>query len=326
MSYALFSKAKGWVSNGYGTCDDITLTEITNAIRQFFYSWYAELPVALDADECFQVQTFCVDCNRCDDVYRGITLPRHIETVEAMWFNNYTVQLFDRWRTWQQGMGEPHECNLAKYDVGHAFPTERDLIPNQPRVLWVKPMNSADRGKTVTIRGTAITGSPFEETLTLGAEPVKTTLPLRSIAKPGGVVKEPTVGRVIIGEDDGRILSYYAPDETVPAYTRIKITGLPAGCQFVNIRAARRFVELFDDFDVVETGNQNVWEAMARYLRLSKKPVKDADELRSMASDLSLAQKLMLGDKSRQTGKSTQADVRIMTPQLSRRTLRRTWR
>lgn len=291
--------------------------DVVNTIRQTLYSWYSEIAVAVDAEQCFEVQDFCLDCNDCNDSYRGVTLPRDFQTVEAMWYDSAPVELWGRWREWQQGMSNPKDCGLDSYVVGNTFPTERDILPNHPRSIIVSPLDAADVGKTILIRGTAIGGAPFEERLELCNMPVKTSQHLMSLNRPGGVVKDVTLGRVVIAEEGGRVLSIYGPDETVPAYTRIKITGLPDGCRHVNIRAARKYVELYEDSDVVESDNKLLWETMARWLKLNRKEGRNREDVTSENAYFAQAKGLLLGDKSREIGKSQQAVLNIVSPRIN---------
>lgn len=257
--------------------------------------------------------------------YLGVTLPRYFETVEAMWHNDIPVQLFDRWRTWQHRLTARTECGLAKVDMGYAFPTEREML--RPGRLKVAALDGFDVGQQVIITGTAPGGDPIHETLMLGPEPVLTSRDLASIRVPGGIAKSQTRGRVVIAEEDGRVLVILSPDEQVPAYTRIRISGTREGCPQVVIRGSRRFIALFDPSDVVETDNRNVWDAMARFLRLNRKGDRTSADMASEKDYLQQAQALMLGDKSRQTGKATQADIRFVTPSINMHALgrRRRW-
>ncbi len=321
MGLALLSQAKNWISSAYASADPDVLTEAVNAIRRELYAWYSEMNLFVTAEECFEVQRFCEDCRSCAETYRGITLPREFAAVEAMWFDSRPVKLFDRWRQFQQGMKSACDCGLSKYDMGDDFATERDIA--QRCYLRIMALMPDDLGKKLVLRGKTIHGDAEIE-VCLSHKPQLTELPWLSIDRAGGVSKDVTKGRVLIAEDNGRILSIYAPDETCPAYKRVKITGLPSDCQHVLIRSARNYVEVFDDKDVVEHDNQRAWEAMARALRIDRKQDRSRDDIQSQAIYISQAKAMLLGDKSRAEGKSARTDLRISTPKLQNYSLGRT--
>lgn len=318
MAYERFSVVKGWVRSGYGECDTDTLAEVVNAIREHLYSWYADLPLFLDAAECFQLHDFCVNCNACSDTYKGITLPRDFLTVEAMWWNDWPIVLQNEWREFQVGMSSECDCKLEKFDVAGRFPTAMDLRYQHPKKLRALAVRSADAGKKLKIRGINGAGVPHEYTFTLTTQAQNSPDQFRSINQVGGVVKDATVGRVILADEDDRLLSIYEADETMPAYRRIKITGLREGVHCVNIRAARKFYPLTDDDDVVETDNRMVFDSMARYLRLYRKADKTGDDLRAEKDHYATARGLMMGTVSREIGKSTRTELVIATPTIIR--------
>lgn len=319
MHYALLSQAKRWIANAYGTNDPETLTEVINAIRREWYAWYEDTAIFVDVEECFEVQTFPLGCNRVADCYRGITLPRGWESIEAMWLNDRPVQMFDRWRQWQDGLACPCDNALAKYDMGDSFPTERDMIPGRACKLVAQALSPKDIGKRFVIRGTSFTGDPIEQAFSLETRPQVSALPFLSINQPGGIVMDLMEGRVALAQDGGRLLSVYAPGEQVPAYKRVKITGLPSGHSYVIIRGARRYVELFDDYDVVESDNSRAWESMARAIRLNRKADRDGKDMQSEKLYVTQCRELLLGDKSRSLGKSAQQRVNIVSPRFTPR-------
>jgi len=94
-----------------------------------------------------------------------------------------------------------------------------------------------------------------------------TSRDVRGFVRPGGVVlPSGRKGMVVLAQEDGRILSNYAPDESVPGYRRLKFTG-GCDCDQVLVRATRQYAEVFEDDDVVENNNILAWEAAARYLK-----------------------------------------------------------
>lgn len=320
MGYATLRQAHEFIQSGYGECNPEKLTKAVNKIRNHFYNWYDKMALFLDATECFRVKEFCLDCNDCNDTYQGVTLPRDFLNVEAMWWNDYPIRLQSDWREYQVGISPECDCRLQKIDMPGTYSTIADL--RKPSRLTFRSFNKEDAGKRLVINGT-VAGAPVKVELQLGLLPQTTELEFDSINKAGGIIKDMTAGRVVIAAEDGRVLGIYEPDETVPTYKRIKITGLPHGCEAVNIRAARRYYPVFGNDDLVETDNGVAWDSMARYLRLYEKSDKTRDDLSTEKDHYLTAFNMMMGEKSRDRGKATQAEVTIATPNFGARQLSR---
>lgn len=313
MGYATLKTVKDWITSEVATCDDDKLRDAVNDIRSEFYLWYQELALFLDALECFDVQTFCRDCNRCDTQYRGLTLPHDFQTVEALWSQDQPIPLNGEWRDWRSWDPRIHpqtSGGLSKQDVAGAFPTERDMRRDGPRRLIVRGVKKSDIGKRFLIRGVDAFDRAYSQEFALTQQNQQTTEKLKFIERRGGIVKDPTVGRVFLSDEDGYKLSVYEPHETMPAYRRIEIFGLP-NCEDaqVNVRAARQYFPLYEDDDVVETDNKQAFRNMASYLRLHFKVTKTVEDLRSEKDFLATAKLLMLGQKTRETGRNTIHDV-----------------
>lgn len=313
MNQALVSDVLDWLIEPSGECDRTKLITWLNQARERMYQLYAEIAL-FEINECFEVQTFCVDCNACSDAYSGVTLPREYQTVEAMWYNDSPVELFSSWREWQRGMSPYCACGLEKVDVPGLFSSERDPLPKNPKRLSVHAMLTADIGKTVTIRGVDVFGVQRVQSFQLKLTPQFTENAMRSLAAGAGFTKTRTEGGVVLAEEGGRMLSVYAPDETMPGYKRIKISGIRANCARVNIRGARRYFPVFRESDVVECDNRTAFEEMTRFLKINRKQNKDRNDIAVSAHHFNQAKGALLGDRSREIGKSTSADLRIETP------------
>ena len=318
MGYTLFSTAKSWCAPGYGDCDPKKLADVVNRIREHFYNWYQTLELFMDAAECFRLQRFASDCqdDRCNEFYRGITLPRHMQQVEAMWLNNYPVKLRSEWREYQTGMTGECDCRLEKYDVPGRFSTAIDINRRYPKRLKVRAFDPADAGKRFAVRGTASTGQPVVEEFKLSTDVQESQWEFAAIDQEAGIIKELTAGRVALVDDDGKLLSIYEPDEEVPAYRRIKITGMDESCDVVNIRASRRYFKLYGDDEAVEIDSEVAFDAMARYLKLYQMSSKTSESLKQEKDYYATAFNMLTGAKSRERGKATQANVVIATPQF----------
>lgn len=314
MAYATLSQVKEFVRAGYGDCgDDATLIEVINAIRQEWYYWYAEISLFMDAVECFEVHRFCFDCNRCQDTYLGVTLPRECQQVEAMWHNDFPVTLRSGWREYQEGMSMECDCRLQKFDLPGAFSTIRDIDSGNPVQLIALATHPEDVGKVLKVRGTDSGMVPRSIEIPLSLAPTSAPDPFRTIDPRGGVIKPVTKGRVLLMDGAGRIYGRYEPDETVPTYRRIRITGLPGDCSHVNIRASRRFFPLYGEDDVVESDNRPAFDAMARYLRLNRRTDKDSASMAAERDFLGKAKAMLTGEKSREIGKGTSGNLKMQT-------------
>ena len=97
MQQALVSDVLPWLIEPSGDCDNTKLLVWLNSARERMFQLYSEIAL-FEITQCFEVQSFCVDCNDCANVYSGVTLPREFQTVEAMWFNDLPVELFSSWR------------------------------------------------------------------------------------------------------------------------------------------------------------------------------------------------------------------------------------
>lgn len=310
MNQALAGDILEYLIEPSGECDRPKLFTILNRIRERMYQMYAELPM-FEISQCFEIQTFCADCNTCGERYRGVTLPRDFQTVEALWYNDDPIPLYTSWREWQRGMAPECSCGLSKFDMPGLYSSERDLLPAHPRRLSVHAELTADIGKKATIRGLDAFGAARVEVITLSTEPQFTTNAMKSIERGRGFSKERTAGGVILGEEGGRVLSIYSPDETMPGYKRIKIAGLRDACNQVNIRASRRFFPVYREDDVVETENRTAFEEMARFLRLNDKQTKSPDDMRSASAAMAQAVQALKGDRAREIGKSTRGSVEV---------------
>lgn len=313
-NYALAGEVLDWIAQPYGECDRAKLWPVLNEIRQRMYLLYESLPL-FDITMCFEVQEFCAECNICRDTYRGVTLPREFQNVEAMWYGDTPVELYSSWREWQQGIAPECSCALEKYDLPGSFASERDPIFNRPERLRVSPILTADFGGTAVVRYIDHTGVNHVESLPLQLNGALTEFPARGLAQGAGFSKKRTQGGVTLSTESGRMLSMYAPDETVPSYRRIKITGIPQFCAQVNIRGSRKFHPVYAETDVVETDNRVAFAEMARFIRINEKPSQNADDLRTMQAHAGQAKIALSGEKAREHGKSTRAELRIESGQ-----------
>lgn len=268
MSQTSFGTLLKWIERPFNTTverDREFLVDQANRLREKMYNLYMQYEVAVDVEECFEVQDFC-RCGQCEESYNGITLPSYMNTVEAAWFSKEPISLYSKWREAKVGIKPSADCRLAIYDMPGFYPTERDMSPcgclDTIQFLCKSPQ---DNGKKIIFTYNDEAGEQHTEEVVLRSSgwipaefPVKS---IKSIILPtqlrGGVSVRQANG--------GRILSEYAPHESVPSYRRIKVTGVPKGCVVV-IRASRKFTPLYEDHDIVETANRDAIEDGARHL------------------------------------------------------------
>lgn len=320
MQYALASDVLDAVTLGSGECDRAKALAILNRIRARMYDWFPEIPL-FEVSMVFDLQSFCADANDCAPVYRGVTLPRDFQSVEALWLNSTPIALYTSWREWQRGMAPECVCGLAKYDLPGLYSSERDILPGRPVKLSVYAENGADVGKSATIIGTDVFGARRNYVFILTHEPQFTENAMASIDRGRGFIKTRTVGRVILGDENSRVLSAYEPDETVPGYRRLKITGMRDDCSQVNIRGNRRYFPVYSEDALIETDNRTAFEEMARFLKINDMVNKNGDDMRSAAAAISQAKEALKGDRSRELGKSTDSVVNVALPNFSRHAL-----
>lgn len=308
MQQALAGEVLDWLAEPSGECETAKLFEVLNACRARFYALYPEIPL-FSISERIDIQTFCEAGEH--GPYAGITLPREFQTVEAMWYGGCAVDLQSSWREWQRGYPSTCECSLATRQMSELYAVERDLRMGMPSPLRIHCEREEDEGKLASVRLEDFAGVKREWKVKLTVEPQFTDWPVRMVLKNGGVSKPRTAGHVVLAEVCGRVLSRYAPDETVPGYRRQSIVGL---CQqgSVYVRGSRQMFKVYDENDVVEHALQPAWEEMALFLKLNKERGSDKQEA---VYHLAQAKGLLLADHARSLGKNTRQQVR--TPMAS---------
>lgn len=307
MGYTTLGTVLKWIERPAGVNISTRREEavdMVNRIREHFYYLYQDTPLFLDVEECIQVQEFCADC-QCEETYTGITLPSGFQTPEAMFRLKQPIPMYSRWREYRVGVQGDQACDLQEFDMGSIFSTERDITCGLRTRLgfWVE--NPIDCGKVVRIAYRDASGNKFEEQIALQTKAVLTERSASFIEHNGGVVLPTDLkGRVYLAEERGRILSVYTPDQHVPTYRRLKLTGVSCEDQIL-VKAARKFVPLYDDMDVVETDNRNAFESAARHFYfIDNNEAGTAFEQKAEYHG-GKAKAYLLGEKSRENGKQT---------------------
>lgn len=268
MNQISFSTLLQWIERPFNTtisADRSFLVDQANRIREKLYNAYREFELAVDVEECFELQQFC-QCGQCDVSYTGVTLPSYMQTVEAAWHSREPITLYSKWRESKVGIKRAADCQLASYDVPGFFPTERDFCPcGIPDKVQFLAKNRLDDGKLVRFTYDDAAGEeksvdiPLKQGAWMGPdEDVKS---IKSVILPSNLRE----GVSIRQEANGRILSEYSPHETVPSYKRIKITGLCSKSVII-ILASRKFTPLYFDHDIVEFASRDAVEDCARHI------------------------------------------------------------
>jgi len=314
MGYATVRQALYWLEKPTGlTVKDnrCALVEYLNRIRSYFYLLYGQVDLFMDGEECITATEFPLDCS-CKETYVGITLPAEYETVEAIWRNDVPIKMYDKWREYREGVKANCCTKIAMYDIENFFPTEREISPCGACVhVKMRVDNPQDDGKIAIIRYVDGAGQDAEDQIVLGDKYVKTERPVKRIQPRGGIVlPSDLVGAVYIAEECGRILSYYAPWQTVPSYRRLKLVGVCERDQ-VLVKASRRFKPLYFDNDVIETDNRLAIEEAARYFRYNDNSSADVAFDSKAAIHAANAKFYLLGEKGRHRGHATISQMRL---------------
>jgi len=273
------------------------------------YNLYENIPMFMDMQECLQVQSYNRDCNSCEDTYLGVTLPEGVQTPEAMWLNNSPVVMNSEWRSYKVGIppGNAGTCMLQSFDMGDIWPTPVDIPAGECQKIKVMTSCAADAALELPVSLTFIdeTGERRTESIKLGREYNSTEAKARSLIAPGGIVLPTGItGAVTVALTDGSILAELNPFTPVPAFRRLQITGVCEDSQ-ISIKAARKFVPLFFDYDVVETDNKRAMVEAALFLRYNDSINQDPTySAKALAHEVRMREQL-LGDKAREFGKAT---------------------
>lgn len=301
--------------------DRPALVNYANRIRQMFYDLYQQYEMEVDATECFKVQKFggC-HCSYCPEPYWGITLPAHMNAVEAVWFNSEPLPLYSKWREAKVGIKPANDCLRASYDKPGTYPTERDINKEGGTRLMVFGSEVSDGGKQVEIIYKNPGNEEKRESLVLprsgGVATTDLAVSIQSVVLPA------LDGTVTLKQEcDGRVLSEYLPYERVPSYRRIKITGV-CGNDQVLVRANRQYQPVFWDTDIVETDNQRAIINAAYHIFYAESGA-DAANLQKAEYHKAQMMEALRGEASRATAINRENDTGRFGPPVRKSRL---WR
>lgn len=308
MGYATFGQLLQWIerpAQKQVAKHRRELVNLANQARQELYSMYSELKLGINVEECFEVQNFCLDCHNCCSSYTGITLTAEMDGVEAIYVSSDPVRYFSRWREQVTGIRCGSQCHFEAVDQGQVFPFEVDASCCSGKCIAFRPEFAEDNNKPVTIRYSDSTDREHHEKLLLReGQWMKTNYPVKKLALPGAVVLPQLCGPVVVAVIDGdefREISRYAPWETVPAYSRVKIHGVKPGDR-VRVLANRRYHRLYFDDEIIESDNERVWSNLVNYLLMHDQKTDNPNQMNIARGYLADAKRLLVGDKSRTAG------------------------
>lgn len=324
MGYTTFKNLCQWVAeavNKDAVINRKSVVSLANLTRQHIYLLYAEVQTVVDVESCFEVQSFPAECNQCEEDYIGVTLPHDMQNVEVCWRNNRPAQLFSKWRESVMGIQKSESCRVQVFDLGSIFPTERDH--GATCKLMVKANLRDDIGKVFNITYINHEGVRVEQNIKLTLEYQQTRDPVKSIIRPGGIVlPEGRVGGISLSSNE-KIISIYSPYESaVPAYKRVKITGVNCGDQ-VLIKSARRYVPLFFDADVTEVDNALAVREIAKGIFFGDAKQAQAGWEQKSEFHLARGKKYLIGEQSRDQGKNVIRQFFVGGRQVNRSGLNR---
>jgi hypothetical protein len=273
-----------------------------NKYRNLLYTLYNDFKLFDNVFHCICVDTFFQDCaGSCSSTYQAVTLPEDIAAVEAIWSYGRPLTLHSRWRETHTGLGVSGCSRVHSYEMAELFPTERDLTEftslkifterdeDDEKCLKVRIINEKGREQTVTFKliaeGWAVSRIKAKKILSVSLPPERS-------------------GFIRLAQMDGRVLSEYAPWESIPAYRRHKLAdNCPKGS--VLIQGTKRFRPVFHDHDIVEVGNALVIEAAGNYFKFGDNTT-EGKQIDRANADLQKMAKLLNGLIARHRGNNIQ--------------------
>lgn len=289
----------------------VELLDVLDEIRSLLYSSYKRYAIAVDRKVCIPVEDYCLDCNRCKDTYRGITLPYDAATPES-------IKLFDYEITRKSEYKDFHQCGcLEGWDVAGRIPTQKDITCGCAGQLLLHSNSKDDNGKKARITFLDSDGTEREEEIVFGEKTrtEKAASRVLQVMLPHG-----RAGSVNIYWKDGDQdihLSTYRRSELVPNYVRVRLN---ASCKSINLDViyAREHFQVFDDEEVVETGNVYALREFAAYVSINSRRNNSGTDRQEALVHLSQAEMAIQGLMSRSTGASQDHKLIISGPMHAR--------
>jgi hypothetical protein len=325
MGYASTKQAIDWLASDMGRKADRDRAEILirlNDVRRLFYSIYQKIRLNFYSEACFPVKMLYEKGQNGPQTYPGITLPQEMEQIEAIWSGVTPLPIYNNWYEYKGSIKSGLSQIPRSIDMGGDHPLPIDWNPE----LAVHPKfiatDVADCGKIVSVSFVDSNNENVREDLKLSTDGVATTGWAKSIRRPGGIVL-PTdlVGGVMVQDAaTSAFLGHLAPSNTIPAFRRLKLTGTCEG-ECVQVRATRKYADVFYDWEVVETDNKLAIVEAYRYLKIMEVNSSDAQWLAKARVHIENATQYLAGDNYRSDGASTVRKLNLNARVRNRRRL-----
>ena len=312
MGFASTKQGIAWLAQDMGRKPDRDREEVLNRlndVRRLFYTLFQRIRLNFYIEACFPVKTMYENCTGEDceaKTYAGITLPQDMEQIEAIWSGVTPLPIYNNWYEYKQGIKSELSQKPRSIDMGGDHPLPIDWKPS----LGVHPKfigtSNQDNGKIISVSYINQNREITSEQLPLMDSGIGTTGIARGIRRPGGIVlPSDLVGGVVVQDSmTGAFLGHLHPKVSVPAFRRIKLTGLCEG-DFVAVRATRRYAEVYYDWEVIETDNKLAIMEAYRYLKIMEVNSSDAQWLAKARVHLENATQYLAGDNYRSEGSAT---------------------
>lgn len=270
-SYSTLEEAIGWIaaeSGRHPERDRSAIVDSINDARRLFYTVYQKVRLDFYIEGCVQVQCFCEPCTGCTtpSTYMGIVLPADVEQVEALWTGCAAVPLYDKWVEYRTFRRSSDSCLTKGIDKGGDFPIQSDIVCGKCAKLKFTALDKVDCGKLVTVQYIDSNREMKMEQVPLALDGACISGEAREVYRPGGIVLPVGMQGGVIVQDSitGKELARLNPKITVPAFRRLKLSGVNAG-EFVAFRGTRKFHELHWNYEVLEVGGEQKLALLEAY-------------------------------------------------------------
>lgn len=255
--FATRSQVKDWIADEVGTDNNKKLNRIIERMRLMIFEAYTAQDDVPKYEMCFKLQDYATSpCDESKDFYKGFTLPWNMEAVEGVWFSEpgNTIEVFSQWREYAPSTFPLEGFAKGVYKQVGYFATEKEVT--ETSYVTFKSNSNKDNGKKIHLTYTDQNNVERVEFIQLGDVSSRTAEQVASIQKvvqPADICGKVTVKQL---NQEGKILSVYRPQETLPQYVRYKVEGDFSGS--VHVRALAKYQPLESDYDLVELSDINI--------------------------------------------------------------------
>lgn len=307
MNSTTLQQAVVWMARAMGlnpTRDREEVVRYVNKYRNLLYNSFNEVQLFDDYEQCFALDTYHQDCHgTACPVYTGFTATLDMAGIMGAWESLAPLTLQSKWREVHQGKEDSRGEKLTLTPVTGSFATEHDMTTPQQVTLYAS--SKSDAGKLVHITALGTDGGTHELQFKLNGDGQVTVN--RAICRIYSVTLPPDLcGTVDLAQADGRLLSSYPPGILVPKYKRYKVRqGYSCPSDTILVQSARTYLPVYEDYDVIEVGDELVIEAAGRYFKYGENTIdpKEQAAARGYRKDMF---SYISNIKGRDTGRSAQ--------------------